>query len=153
MSYVTNVAVKASNSDDWVDVIPSGVGWHVVKNINGAAQDFNQGASGDYIFIFYQNETVGDGIEAIRFVTGKHAQPPTGWEKEATDLNSGAGGEYIYLCYRKSAGAQYIQEFISGFGEKEISAYNDFPSDAVVLRQDINKGAKGLYVYLGYTYN
>lgn len=153
MSYVTNIDVKALDSDDWRKGLPAGDHWLVVKNKNGDAQDFNQGASGKYIYIYYQSLDDGQGVEAIRFIKGKDAIVPKGWTKIDCDLNGGSGGEYIYLCYIKSADSNLIYELQSGFGDSLESAMSDFNQDAVVLRQDLNEGAKGKYIFLGYYFN
>ena len=153
MPYVINLTVKKSIDSDWRQLQPAGDGWNVVKNKNGDAQDFNQGAGGDYIFIFYQIGVSGKGIAAVRFIKGEGAKAPDGWTKEDIDLNAGAGGEYIYLCYLRNSESEYIREFVSGSGKSAGSAFDDFDSSAVVLRQELNKGAKGKYIYLGYRYN
>ena len=152
MSYVTNLSVKKSGSSDWRKTKPAGDNWEVVRNKGGEAQDFNQNAGGEYIFIYYQTGGSGPGVAAVRFIIGKDAKTPNGWNKEDVDLNAGAGGEFIYLCYRRSAESNYIKEFQSGYGKTEESAFKDFNRNAVVLRQDLNRGAKGKYIYLGYYY-
>jgi hypothetical protein len=153
MSYVTNIDVKALDSNDWRKGLPAGDHWLVVKNKNGDAQDFNQGAGGKYIFIYYQILDSGFGVEAIRFIKGKNPVTPRGWTKVNCDLNNGAGGDYIYLYYIKSADSNHIYELQSGFGDSLESAMSDFNRDAVVLRQDLNESVEGKFIYLGYYYN
>ncbi len=153
MPYAINITVRASESSDWRKVIPAGDNWNVVKNKYGEAQDFNEGAHGEFIFIFYQTGESGQGLAAIRFITGQNTSPPIGWTKVDVDINKGAGGEYIYLCYLRSPEATYINHFQSGFGKSEGSAFSDFTPNAVVLSQDLNKGAHGKYIYLGYYFN
>lgn len=152
MSYVTNISVRKSDSSDWQKYKPAD-DWEVVKNKEGEAQDFNQKAGGDYIYIYYKTGDFGPGVAALRFITGENAKAPAGWDKVDVDLNAGAGGEFIFLCYRKNNESNYIKYFQSGYGESENSAFKDFNSDAVVLCQDLNEGAEGKFIYLGYYYN
>ncbi|MEZ4733249.1 MAG: hypothetical protein R3E79_39645 [Caldilineaceae bacterium] len=152
MAYVTDIAVAATDSENWESVRPSGSGWQVVKNKYSEPQDFNQKVGGKYIWMFYQTADSGPGIAAVRFITGEDAVTPPGWTKIDVDFNKGAGGEYIWLCYVKSANTKYIASFWTGYGESEASALGDLGSWAVVLRQDANKGAWGKFIYLGYYY-
>lgn len=153
MSYVKNISVKKSKSSDWRKNKPAGGDWYVVRNKDNEAQDFNQKAKGDYIFIYYQIDNSGPGVAAVRFITGANAKAPSGWDKEDVDLNAGAGGKFIYLCYQRNSESNYIKEFQSGYGKTEKSAFDDFGRNAVLLRQDLNQGAKGKFIYLGYYYN
>lgn len=153
MSYIVEITARALESADWNQGMPAGSGWQVVKNKNGDPQDFNQGAGGKFIYIYYQLASSGKGLSAIRFITGSGATPPAGWQKVDVDLNSGAGGQFIYLCYQKNAEADYIATLQSGYGDTVESAFGDFGRSAVVLAQDLNESAKGKYIYLGYYFN
>ncbi|POA97052.1 hypothetical protein C2134_19055 [Chromobacterium sinusclupearum] len=153
MSYVVNISAAARNDDNWRASLPPGAGWNVVANKNGSAQDFNQGSGGKFIYIYYQTAESGKGVSAIRFITGKEAVPPAGWQKINVDLNDGAGGLYIYLCFQNSAESDYIGTLQSGYGDSKESAFSDFGEFAVVMAQDINQGAGGKFIYLGYYYN
>lgn len=151
MSYVTEVTVEIQSSS--TPTTPPGQGWNVVRNIDGEPQDFNQGAGGKYIFIFYKTSDSGVAIGGLRLIKGENVNAPSGWEKYPQDLNSGAGGDYIYLCSAPSTDFRFIRELICGFGSSVESAMGDFPENAVVLRQDANQGAGGKYIFLGYVFN
>lgn len=153
MSYIIDITVKAADSDDPSSVKPAGQDWYVVKNKNGEPQDFNQGAGGKYIYIFYQTGTTGQAIIGFRFITGDGVTPPAGWTMIQQDLNQDAGGKYIYLCYAKDSNFPYIDSMQSGYGSSVGSAMEDFPETAVVMTQDTNQDAGGKYVFLGYFYN
>ncbi|OHX10215.1 hypothetical protein [Chromobacterium sphagni] len=153
MPYVVNITAAAIDNDDWRSKLPPGEGWTVVTNKNGSAQDFNQGAKGKFIYIYYQTAQTGKGVSAIRFITGKDATPPAGWQKVNVDLNDGAGGLFIYLCFQNSAETNYIGRIQSGYGDTVQSAFGDFDEYAVVMAQDINQGAGGKFIYLGYNFN
>jgi hypothetical protein len=151
MSYVTEVTVKLSDSKDWHTVSP-GNDWTPVSNNQNVVQDFNQGAGGKYVFIFYRAATAGDPISGLRMITGKDAQAPAGWQKINVDLNAGSGGAFIYLCYTTTPGAPQIDRLKSGNGGSVESAMNQFNGQDIVLRQDTNQGAEGAFVFLGYAY-
>jgi hypothetical protein len=151
MSYVTEVTVEVQSSGTPVN--PPGQGWNVVRNKNGDPQDFNQGAGGKYIFIFYKTSDSGVAIGGLRFIKGENASAPSGWQKYPEDLNNGAGGEYIYLCSAPSTDFRFMKDMMSGYGDSVESAMGDFPENAVVLRQDTNQGAGGKYIFLGYFFN
>ena len=153
MSYIVEMTARALDNADWTHGMPAGSGWQVVNNKNNDPQDFNQGAEGKYIYIYYQTGTSGKGVAAMRFITGKDATAPTGWQKVDVDLNDGAGGQYIYLCYQKNSDADYIATLQSGYGDSVESAFCDFGRSAVVLAQDLNEDAKGKFIYLGYYFN
>jgi hypothetical protein len=153
MVYVINMQVVSTSNSDWRNSKPSGDNWHVVENKDGQAQDFNQKAGGNFIFIFYESGVSGNGVAAVRFISGKDATVPAGWTKIDVDLNDEAGGEYIYLCTLKNGESNYIEKFQSGYGDSAENALSDFNQDAVVLRQDLKQGAKGKYIFLGYYFN
>lgn len=155
MPYAVNIAAAAIDNDNWRSAQPPGAGWNVVTNKYGSAQDFNQGAKGKFIYIYYQTSDSGKGISAIRFITGQNPNitPPAGWQKVDVDLNAGAGGLYIYLCFQTNAESNYIGTMLSGYGDSVQNAFSDFGEAAVVMAQDINQGAGGKFIYLGYYYN
>ena len=125
----------------------------MVRNINGEPQDFNQGAGGQYIYIFYKTSDSGVAIGGLRLIKGEDAPAPYGWQKLPQDLNSGAGGDYIYLCWAPSSEFRFIKQLICGYGNSVANAMDDFPEDAVVLRQDTNQAAGGKFIFLGYQFN
>ena len=150
--YVTDIAVVASSSSNCDSDRPAGSGWEVVRSQSSEPQDFNQGAGGKYIWMFYKTGTSGPGITAVQFIMGGSAVAPAGWTKIDVDFNKGAGGEYIWLCYTKSENAKYIGRFQAGSGGSEAASREGFGPSAVVLPQDTNKGAGGRYIRLGYYY-
>ena len=153
MKYVDDLRVEILDNDDWENKIPDDGGeWQVVRNIDGKAQDFNMKVGGKYIYVYYRLTESGNGISAIRFIQGENTDAPAGWCKIDKDFNMGAGGKYIYLCFRQSSDTKCIARFFAGFGEGVANAMNDFQPDAVVLRQDLNEGAGGKYIFLGYYY-
>ena len=100
-------------------------------------------------------EIAADYIDALAIVYGDNSgvQPPSGYVKINYDLNKGAGGKFIYLCYHKSA-VDTINEkanpnciddilFVIGEGAPPPPGYTK-------IDVDLNKGAKGAYIYLCY---
>jgi hypothetical protein len=152
MSYVTNVAVTIMDDFNPEKGKPAGDGWSVVKNPTGQAQDFNQGAGGKFVFIYYQTRDSGDPVSGLRMITGKDSPTPPGWVKIDKDLNAGHEGKFIYLCYATTPGAPKMFTVKAGFGDSIESAMKDFFPQDIVLRQDTNEGGGGKYIFLGYEY-
>jgi hypothetical protein len=64
--------------------------------------DLNDGAGGDYIWLWYSKDPDCAAVKDIMVEFGKNERPPAGWTWIGVDLNDGAGGEYIWLSYLKN---------------------------------------------------
>ncbi len=71
------------------------------------------------------------------------------------DLNHEAGGDWIYLGYKlttkKSEGITYLVADFYGKKKSNDIKYNDW--NMTIIPTDLNKGARGKYIYLYYTKN
>ncbi len=71
------------------------------------------------------------------------------------DLNKDAGGKWIFLGYTKTGDANQAIRFIAADYFKESrsknTTYRGF--DMTILKEDLNTGAGGKYIYLYYTKN
>lgn len=77
--------------------------------------------------------------------------PPEGYQKIYIDLNQGARGKYIYLCYHAETPEQGATSFIAPLAELAV-ILNDTPTPVgfTKIAVDLNKGARGNFVYLCY---
>jgi hypothetical protein len=89
-------------------------------------------------------------ITELKIITGENANAPNGFVKLPIDLNKGAGGEYIYLCYKKEESDVGIVDIIVLHDDKADGVGNNFPLGYIKLDMDLNKGAKGEYIYFAY---
>jgi hypothetical protein len=136
-------------------------------------QDLNAGAvrtSGvrDYIYVYYKlgpdDGSQGACITRIYTIdtSNGEANIPGGTRIEV-DLNATVGGDYIYLGFLQEAGAEPVRSiatfdreaakysFSAGGGEQ--FAYSWAPRQGMITPQDLNEGAVGDYVIIGYTYD
>ena len=152
MAYVTSLAAAARDDSNWQASLPPGGDWQVVLNQDSQPQDFNQGAGGKFIYVYYQLRDTGNPVSSVMMLDGQGATPPAGWTKVDVDLNQGAGGDFIYLAYATTAGAPGITRFTAGVGDNAGDAFEALGISAAVLGLDANRGAKGKFIYLGYYY-
>lgn len=126
--------------------------------------DLNEGAGGDFIALYYklgysnhpggpinkvytQNPSDGEGMSDGHFIN--------------VDLNDGAGGDYIYLIYQRGTDHPITGIVIEDGGNAWYSDgcgptntfYWVMQQNEPAQRQDLNEGAGGNYIYLGYTYD
>jgi len=157
------VALNVWGSKNGSVSIPSGYSNLVYADLYdqnfGVALDANHKAKGEYIRISYllqQRKSNQDAIADIVVLRGNNAAVPAGWTKVNYDLNKGAGGEYLYLAYRKvkpsdTKAIDFIGSSDTGGVPSSIlinsnwSWVNYYGSNE---RADLNKGAKGNYIYL-----
>jgi hypothetical protein len=151
MAYVSEIAVRIADKADWQAVRP-GNDWEVVTNAANAPQDFNQGAGGKFVFVFYRPTLTGNPVSGLRLITGEKTPAPAGWTKLPQDLNAGSGGDFIFLAYTTTAGAPEIAKLTAGSGGSVGGAFESFALTDTVLRLDANKGANGKFVFLGFVY-
>lgn len=123
-------------------------GWEMIN------QDLNRDAGGAYIYLCYQNglddqETISD----ITFIIDNQAVPP-GYTKINQDLNQGAGGNFIYLCYKKEITNDPIRRVNILIGENTVPASGFYFGKNYYsgVKQDLNQGAGGNYIWLVYSY-
>lgn len=120
--------------------------------------DLNSGAGGKYIYLCYQKGRAGstDPLPITDLVLrhDKGAQGD-GWEKIPQDLNEGAGGDYIYLWYKRDPSKSPIHAVNVKSGKNTPSTpgytyvtWNDSSESA-----DVNRGARGDYIWIEYTTN
>lgn len=131
--------------------------------------DLNQGAGGDFIAIYYALG-LDDGsasrtpISSIKFQdTNNGDGVPPGYEKIDVDLNKGAGGDYIYLLYKRDSvnpirGLKLVNDNTGGIIiSKDVKAgavfYDIMRQSNNNLKQDLNQGAGGHYIFMSYSYD
>ena len=89
-------------------------------------------------------------ITGLTVVYGEYASPPEGYVIIKKDLNRNAGGEFVYLCYStsKNLGSPItaIQVAASDYQRDPSATPNDF----TLISHDLNKGARGKYIYASY---
>ena len=66
--------------------------------------DLNKGASGDYIYLFYNKskQSGHTGYTELDIMYGEGSLPPVGWERVSFDLNKTASGDYVYLIAKRA---------------------------------------------------
>ncbi|MCR5635738.1 MAG: metallophosphoesterase [Clostridiales bacterium] len=144
---------------------------HAVSELTDAGytvidKDLNDGSGGDYIYLGYKTtSSKNDAITDIMLVKGGEAnktrtevingknvvyQAVTSKDGTVVDFNKGCGGEYIYCYYTKDTVYRPITSI--AIDVKECMAeYNTVMwYDEPALAADLNKGAKGDYIYLHY---
>ncbi len=152
MSYLVKLDVVATDSKTEPSI---NVNQRLVRDKNNEVMDFNRSVKGKYIWIIYTLSDKDDfGVSAIKFITSdkKMKEGPDGWTFLKQDLNEGAKGKYIYLCYKTNNNTKYISKLEAGIGKASSGALNNMGDMDVVLLPDLNKGAGGKYIYLGYKY-
>lgn len=116
--------------------------------------DLNRDAHGKYIYLCYQNGLDEDeAIADITFITNSQSVPD-GYVKMPQDLNEGAGGAFIYLCYKKMKTAQPIRRIEVLVGENTAPSPGFYYAKNAhsKVKQDLNQGAGGNYIWLAYSY-
>lgn len=97
-------------------------------------------------------------VTDLKVVFGKNPSVPAGFERIPVDLNRGAGGEYIWLCFKReelnfndlASGVSMrtgIVDIIVLHGDSENVAC---PPGYIKIDKDLNKGAKGAFIYFAY---
>ena len=125
-------------------------------------KDLNEEAGGDYIYLWYKTTTDKDkALRDIRFTYDDFKDIPNFYIKNAHDLNAEAGGQYIYMwTTKRSSIGEPITDIKVLFGKNanmpigyESSMVNYYQKgDMVRERAELNSGAGGYYIYLGYSY-
>ena len=121
-------------------------------------KDLSKGAGGNYIYISYlpylprYGERLPPLVTDIKIVYDKESVPE-GYAKDKQDLNAGAGGSYVYICTSTDKKHGKPLTGIDVFYGKNVSMPDGF-SVAVNNKSgnaaDINRGAGGKYVYIGF---
>lgn len=125
--------------------------------------DLNSGAGGDYIALYYKlgaSNIEGGPINEIFIQNTSDGEGINGGTKIDVDLNKGAGGDFIYLVYKRGA-ERPITGIAIEDGDKWYSdgcnSQNTFywvmEQNNPSTKQDLNEGAGGNYIYIGYTYD
>jgi hypothetical protein len=124
------------------------VGWELIN------VDLNRDAGGAYIYLCYHNGP--DDLEAISDITFiVNNQPvPAGYIKIDQDLNQGAGGDYIYLCYKKEITSTPIRRVNILIGQSATPDPDFYFGENYYtgVKQDLNQGAGGNYIWLVYSH-
>ena len=149
--YISDIKIAANSSD-------SAALQELINNGYTPIQfDLNKGAGGGHIFLGYKTTTnISQAITHLRAsVSDKSGYSATKNFRGVSytlasniDLNKGAGGAYIYLYYSKQpgAGAPVTDLLVN---ETSVTAgYTVMGSFAGDSAADLNKDAKGAYVYI-----
>lgn len=114
--------------------------------------DLNKDAGGDYIYISYNTtNNPAKALKDIRITYGDFSLPGS-YTKNPHDLNKNAEGKFIYLWTSTNASnGKPIKAIGIFYGENA-----DMPTGYKVVKHDnsgeaadLNKGAKGAFIYLG----
>lgn len=89
-------------------------------------------------------------ITELQIISGKKSNAPKGFEKIPVDLNKGAGGEYLYLCYKKEEATSGIIDILVLHDKKADGRGVECPSGYEKIGMDLNKKAKGEFIFLAY---
>ena len=150
--YISEISAAADKSDSTARSMLTQAGYTPILF------DLNKGAGGDYIYFGYKTTTdITQAITGLRFISSpdSSAHPST---KEfrgvnyslasSVDLNKGAGGDYIFLYYTKqaNAGAPITELFVNETAN--TAGYTPAGTFECVTAADLNKNAKGAYIYL-----
>ena len=123
-------------------------------------KDLNQGAGGQYIYIGYTiTNNPNDAIRGLVLENGKNASSSfsyngASYSRIGPDLNIGAGGDYIWLNETRSTSAgDPIRSLFVQIGTDQSAINGQSGWTRVAQRTssidpDLNKGAKGQYIYL-----
>ncbi len=126
-------------------------GWTLLKNSNGNAYDFNEGAGGNYIYLYYKTNgsTPITGLRA--FIGDDKGDKPSGTYvknshnmTEICDFNDEAGGKYIYLEVIKGGSTGSI----TALDVTSNGSSGGLVKDGLQRTADFNKGAGGDDVFL-----
>jgi hypothetical protein len=130
-------------------VVTPDPGWTLIN------VDLNRDAGGKYIYLCYKNGLDDhEAVSAITFVINNQ-QTPAGYIKIPQDLNEGSGGEFIYLCYRKEVTSNPIRRVNILIGENSVPEPGFYFGENYYsgIKQDLNQGAGGNYIWLVYSYD
>lgn len=89
-------------------------------------------------------------ITELQIISGKKSNAPKGFEKIPVDLNKGAGGEYLYLCYKKEEATSGVIDILVLHDKKADGRGVECPSGYEKIGMDLNKKAKGEFIFLAY---
>lgn len=92
-----------------------------------------------------------DRIVDVAVIAGKnaHIEPPEGYEKVSDDLNKGAGGYYIYACFKSASSLEIAAQRMSPVVDLAVIMDKEpVPHGFDKIPVDLNKEAKGKYIYL-----
>ncbi len=124
-------------------------------------KDLNKDAGGNFIYLWYKTTTdPNKALRDIRFTYDDFGDIPSFYTKNEHDLNEGSGGDYIYLWTTKQStiGAP-ISDIIILYGKNAdmpsgyTAAGANFYDKGKNTREkaELNRGAGGYFIYLGYT--
>ncbi|GHC57503.1 hypothetical protein [Streptomyces cinnamoneus] len=111
-------------------------------------KDLNAGAGGAYLYFAYERDGAAGPLTDVLFVLGKDAPAPPGYRLLPVDLNKGAGGPYIHACVTRDPGRGEPLTDLDVLLDTDGLAQPPAPWFRIDL--DLNKGAKGKFVYLTY---
>ena len=154
-TYIESVIITSSKNKNTAQDGTSYPGYTMIN------KDLNKDAGGNFIYLWYKTTTDPDkALRDIRFTYDDFNDIPSFYTKNAHDLNEGAGGAYIYLwtTKRSTIGAPIsdIQIFFgknadmpSGYNAANANYYNHGKNTHE--RAELNHGAGGYYIYLGFS--
>ena len=135
---------------DYAVVTPD-PGWSMIN------VDLNRDAGGKYIFLCYKNELDDQEVVSdVTFILNSQATP-AGYIKMQQDLNEGCGGStpYIYMCYKKEYTSNPIRRVNVLIGENAQPEPGFYFAENYYsqVKQDLNQGASGNYIWMVYSYD
>lgn len=161
-----NIAEKAQRYQNWLNTLPNnevfiGFGdkdslrgiWELCENaqrrkvIENAALDFMKRRD-------VESCINPDRIVDVAVIAGKNSNisAPTGYEKYPYDLNAKAGGDFIYVCFKRASSEQIKYSNLRPITDLKIiigdSDSIPAPTGFEKIPVDLNKGAKGKFIYL-----
>lgn len=132
--------------------------------------DLNEGAGGDWIYLYYSKSEEESGITNILFDQSKRWMPRPNitweypgykwvrktfsglWNDDIADLNEGCGGERIDMAIKKGTGSSVIKDFIIVSSTYPLN-YNSVDGWYLITGQDLNATVGGKYIYMGFNYS
>lgn len=118
--------------------------------------DLNEGSGGAFLYVAIQRSTADNLIVdvAITNTGGSDSRPaaPSGYTLVrdqngiVCDLNRGAGGDFIWMSYRKGTTENYVGNF--HYYVRNFSGLPSVPDGEVLIPEDLNDGAEGLFIYI-----
>eukprot|EP00026_Physarum_polycephalum_P013534 Phypoly_transcript_13946.p1 GENE.Phypoly_transcript_13946~~Phypoly_transcript_13946.p1 ORF type:complete len:335 (+),score=36.15 Phypoly_transcript_13946:133-1005(+) len=135
-------------------------GWNAVPcagSCSGVNWDLNTGATGHYIYMWYQIKPFSEASSYISdiqvVISGGSTNCPAGYVSPPSspntpqDLNAGAHGDYIYLCVQRSSSTAANSQYVTAV---RLADGHNYPlSDPFFVSSgDLNSGASGDYIYL-----
>lgn len=157
---IIGLIIVTSDLGDYSDI--EGVRYYKIN------QDLNEGAGGDYIYIYaavgLDNSTTNPPITGlILHDTEDTSVSDASYTKISTDLNKGADGDYIYLYYTTDPTkgnpirAMNVYNYndntrVYSYGASSSQIYSSVLNTKGAT-QDLNEGSGGDYIYLEYSRN